>query len=200
MSLQKLFVELSSLFDGSNTIDAAAQEALLSADCRNNAQDANSASPDTSLLPEPFLNIMSETNAHPVCATIAQIPFQWAPPQTSGDALYIQHSLAKVHVELLGPGGLVESDQVRIGLYGMLPDAEYGIRTHPAEELYVMLAGEVYWKRDTDPYLLHMPGERSHHPSMMEHANKTTDKAFMSIYVWHGDIATDNYRYTGKPS
>jgi len=170
MSLQKLFVELSSLFDGSNTIDAAAQEALLSADCRNNAQDANSASPDTSLLPEPFLNIMSETNAHPVCATIAQIPFQWAPPQTSGD------------------------------LYGMLPDAEYGIRTHPAEELYVMLAGEVYWKRDTDPYLLHMPGERSHHPSMMEHANKTTDKAFMSIYVWHGDIATDNYRYTGKPS
>ena len=197
MSLQQLFTELSTVFDRSVPIDAHAQKALLAADCSQSSHDANSA--NASLLPEPFLNIMSAADAHPVCATIARIPFNWAPPQTSGDALYIQHSLAKVHVELLGPGGLVESDQVRIGLYGMLPDAEYGIRTHPAEELYVMLAGEVFWKRDSDPYLLHMPGERSHHPSMMEHANKTADKAFMSIYVWHGDIATDNYRYAGVP-
>jgi len=197
MPLQKLFTELAAVFDGSEPIGVHAQKALLSADCNISAYDANGA--NTSLLPEPFLNIMSAADAHPVCATIARTPFQWAPPQTSSDALYIQHSLAKVHVELLGPGGLVESDQVRIGLYGMLPDAEYGIRTHPAEELYVMLAGEVFWKRDTDPYLLHMPGERSHHPPMMEHANKTADKAFMSIYVWYGDIATDKYHYAGVP-
>ena len=196
MSLQQLYTELAAVFDGPDPIEAHAKQALLSADCsdvaKNNAKN-------TSLLSDPFLNVMAQTDAHPVCATIAQIPFQWAPPQTSKDALYIQHSLAKVHVELLGPGGLVTSEQIRIGLYGMLPDAEYGVRTHPAEELYVMLAGEVLWKRGDDPYKLHMPGERSHHPSMMEHANKTAAKAFMSIYVWHGDIATENYRYSGLP-
>lgn len=196
MSLQQLYTELAAVFDGPDPIEAHAKQALLSADCSDVAKNNGK---NTSLLSDPFLNVMAQTDAHPVCATIAQIPFQWAPPQTSKDALYIQHSLAKVHVELLGPGGLVTSEQIRIGLYGMLPDAEYGVRTHPAEELYVMLAGEVLWKRGDDPYKLHMPGERSHHPSMMEHANKTATKAFMSIYVWHGDIATENYRYSGLP-
>jgi len=143
---------------------------------------------------------MADDDAHPVCKLIVDTPFHWTPPQTSNDPLYVEHSLAKVHVELIGPGGLVKSNDVRMGLYGMLPNNEYGIRIHPAEETYVMLAGRVYWKRGSDPYQLHGPGERSYHPSMMEHANRTGDAAFMSIYVWRGDISTDNYVYSGAPS
>ena len=142
---------------------------------------------------------MEQADAHPICALIAQCPFTWAPPQTSSDPLYAKHSWFKAHVELLGPGGLVKSDDVRLGFYGLLPNSEYGIRTHPAEEVFIMLAGQAYWKRGTKPYMLSSPGERSYHPSMMPHATRTGDLAFMSVYAWHGDLSTDNYVYEGLP-
>lgn len=194
MKLDKLFNALADVMDGTAEIEVFARESLL--------EHANSAVLNNygSHLPATVLEVMSDDDAHPVCELIADIPFHWRPPQTSSDPLYVEHSLPKVHVELIGPGGLVRSDDIRIGLYGMLQNAEYGIRTHPAEETYMMLAGKVYWKRGSDPFKLHGPGERSYHPSMLEHANRTGDAAFMSIYVWHGDISTDNYVYSGAPS
>jgi len=29
----------------------------------------------------------------------------------------------------------------------------------------------------------------------MPHASKTTEKAFMSVYAWYGDLSKDGYRY-----
>jgi hypothetical protein len=60
-----------------------------------------------------------------------------------------------------------------------------------------MLAGEVFWKVGNTEYLRHTAGQRSFHPSMVPHANKTENKAFMSVYVWQGDISTENYVYDG---
>ncbi|MDD9922612.1 MAG: dimethylsulfonioproprionate lyase family protein [Boseongicola sp.] len=192
--LRTLFDELAAVFDGKLAIETAAREMLLS------AESEYVPPADSAPLPSEVLKAMSASDAHPVCRTIASIPFVWTPPTTSLDPLYVEHSKAKVHVELIGPGGLVPSDQIRLGLYGMLPNAEYGIRTHPAEEIYVMLAGQSFWIRGDAPYIPLGPGERSHHPSMLPHASKTEQCAFMSIYVWAGDdISTDNYRYDGLP-
>lgn len=192
--LKELFAELAGVFDGDQPIEIHARNALLaSADKTPQVVGANTLS-------QQFLDVMSASDAHPVCSLIAQTPFQWSPPRTSSDPLYIEHSQAKAHVELLGPSGLVHSKVVRLGLYGMLPHAEYGVRTHAAEEIYVMLAGVADWQRADAPYVAHGPGERSYHPSMMEHANRTNDVAFMSVYVWHGDISTDSYMYTGVAS
>ena len=131
------------------------------------------------------------------CRLIGELPIHWAPPETSPDPLYKEHSHCKAHVELLGPTGLVASSKIRLGLYGMLADSEYGIRTHPAEETYIMLAGSAFWKCGDTPYRRLFTGERSHHPSMVPHATRTGDAAFMSIYIWDGDISTENYRYYG---
>lgn len=79
----------------------------------------------------------------------------------------------------------------------MLPKSKYGVRTHPAEEVFIMLAGQAWWKRAEMQYSLHSSGERSYHPSMMEHGTKTGNNAFMSVYVRHGDISTTNYTYSG---
>lgn len=196
--LNPLFRELAAVFDGALPIEKHASEALLAAADHASTVDVKKASHNNGL-EKPYLDVMSAPDAHSVCRLIEQIPFNWTPPQTSSDPLYVEHSLSKAHVELLGPSGLVRSDSVRLGLYGMLPEAEYGIRTHPAEEIYVMLAGQVDWKRADDPYITHNPGERSYHPSMMEHANRTTGLAFMSVYVWHGELSTDNYAYAGVP-
>ena len=192
--MEKLFAALAEVFDGDLPIEGHAREALRASVAEAAALEVSA---DASPLPEDFLRVMQQASAHPVCKLIAAAPLQWTPPQTSDDPLYVKHSLSKVHVELLGPKGLVRSDAVRLGLYGMSPHAEYGVRTHPAEEIYIMLAGKVEWKRADDQYLPHNPGERSHHPSMMKHANRTTNSAFMSVYVWHGDLSTDGYVYAG---
>ena len=127
------------------------------------------------------------------------MPFDWRSPETSKSPLYAKHSIFKSHVELVGPDGLVKSEAVRLGLYGMLPHSEYGVRTHPAEEIYIMLAGECFWKRGDAPYSCERPNGRSYHPSLMPHASKTEDQAFMSVYAWVGDLSTESYEYLGLP-
>jgi len=191
MKLHSLFMQLADALDGEEHIECHASTALI--ETADRAEYDGPAIP----LPESIVNVMGESDAHPVCKTIAKLPLQWTPPQTTSDARYVEHSACKAHVELLGPTGLVKSDQIRLGLYGMLPASEYGIRTHPAEEIYVMLAGNALWKRGELPYISHGVGDRSYHPSMMEHGTRTGQKASMSIYVWHGDVSTDKYVYAG---
>ena len=193
MTLADLFDGLCDLLNGESPIERHAQ-----AELRRARADAPQPQEPTALA-APFLEVMAHHSAHPLCPLISSLPFCWAPPQTSSDPLYRDHSHFKAHVELLGPAGLVASSQVRIGLYGMLPHCEYGLRTHPAEETYIMLAGSAFWKVADAPYQRLFAGERSYHPSMVPHATRTGEDAFMSIYVWDGDIATDQYRYFGLP-
>lgn len=197
MSLSDLFTALSDVFDGPHSIENRAAAALRTAAGKGFQPDLSDAGRP---LPRPFQDVMERPDAHPVCSQIARMPFHWVPPTTSADPAYIAHSIRKVHVELLGPDGLVRSDAVRLGLYGMLPHADYGVRTHPAEEVFVMLAGAAFWKRGEAPYSLHGPGDRSYHPSNLPHATRTEELAFMSVYVWDGDISTDGYIYSGIPS
>ena len=154
----------------------------------------------SSSLAKPFLDVMTKENAIPVCADILKVPFAWVPPKTSSDPLYTAHSHSKVHIELLGPQGIIKSKFVRLGLYGILPNSEYGIRVHPAEELFIMLAGQAEWLLGAGQYELKRAGEYSYHPSGMRHATKTTHSAFMSVYIWSGDISTDKYQYLGLPT
>jgi len=191
MSLNILFPELAKVFYRENKIESFARFTL------QNTTSEKLLSLGGNGLDKSIIKVMKQKNSHPVCKTILGMPFDWTPPKTSQDPLYIQHSIAKAHVELIGPTGLVKSNDIRIGLYGMLPNTEYGVRTHPADELYVMLAGKAYWQIDEKPYRLHCPCERSHHPSMVKHANRTGPDAFMSIYVWCGDVSSKNYVYEG---
>ena len=197
MPLSDLFIALSAVCDGPLAIERRAAT-LLAETAEAVGHRILPATP--SPLPAPVLEVMKRADAYSVCALIAQIPFHWTPPTTSRDPAYIAHSTRKVHVELLGPDGLVTSDQIKLGLYGMLPNADYGLRTHPAEEVFIMLAGQAQWKRGDASYQEKGPGARAHHPSGLAHATRTIDTAFMSVYVWTGDISTDGYRYSGIPS
>lgn len=197
MTLPALFTALAGIFDRRAAIEQLAATALRAAADR---PDLPAVGGDAPALAQPFLDIMTTADAHPVCGLISRMPFHWAPPTTSDDPAYIAHSKPKVHVELLGPDGLVRSDKVRLGLYGMLPEADYGLRTHLAEEVFIMLAGEAFWKRGHNPYLLARPPQRSYHPSGLPHATRTDRQAFLSVYVWSGDLSTDSYVYNGIPA
>ena len=193
MSLEAIIVELQSVFSGTTDIERRALEAL------QKASIEKFKSVKSTPLPAEIVNVMEEEQAHPICKSILNAELDWCPPTTSNDKLYIEHSKRKAHVEILGPNGLITSNSVRIGLYGMLSQSEYGIRTHPAEEIYIALAGVSFWKRGNDKYQELLPGESSYHPPLMPHASKTEKKAFMSVYVWNGDISMDNYHYKGLP-
>ena len=153
----------------------------------------------SSTLSDPFIEVMKREDANKLCKEIMEIPFEWRPPKTSDDPLYLAHSHTKVHVELLGPEGIIQSQNIRLGLYGILPNSEYGIRTHPAEEVFIMLAGEAEWLRGKENYQVKAVGEYSYHPSGMRHATKTNHSAFMSVYIWSGNISTKDYQYQGVP-
>jgi len=191
MTLETLFEGLCDLLREDHAIERNAKAELRRAKAKITPQT------DRSPLPEPFLEVMARDSAHPICQLIGKLPFHWTPPATSKDPLYTEHSRFKTHVELIGPTGLAASSSIRLGLYGMLAHCEYGLRTHPAEETYIMLAGSAFWKVADTPYRQLFASERSYHPSMVPHATRTRDDAFMSIYIWDGDIATDQYRYFG---
>ena len=193
MTLAMLFKGLCDLLSEEHPIERHAKAEL------QRAMTEAVSPPEPTALAAPFLEVMSRDGAHPVCELIGTLPFHWAPPRTSSDPLYEEHSHFKAHVELLGPTGLVVSSRIRLGLYGMLPHSEYGLRTHPAEETYIMLAGNAFWKVADTPYRQLFAGQRSYHPSMIPHATRTRDDAFMSIYIWDGDITTDQYTYFGLP-
>ena len=190
MSIKDLFKALADVYCANTPIERTARAALLSS-------NAKPFSFTSTALRTPFVEAMTASNAHPICSQLMGTPLPWAPPLTTSSEKYIKDSLPKAHVELLGPNGLVKSGRVRLGIYGMMPGSEYGMRTHPAEEIYIMLAGQADWALENRPYTDHGPGDRSHHPSMMPHANRTHISAFMSTYVWIGDISTDNYVYFG---
>lgn len=191
MSLGALYVGLAEALDGDLKIERAAREVLLNSEAPNPQFNATS-------LPFDVTEILQAPDALPVCAVIADTPLPWSPPETSSDPAYIAHSNKKLHVELIGPDGFSPSDTFRIGLYGFSPHIAYGIRTHAAEEVFVMLAGCGYWKSGDRPYKTLGPGARAHHPSMMPHGTRSEDQAFMSIYVWRGDVSTASYTYTGR--
>ena len=117
--------------------------------------------------------------------------FKWGSPETPNGPIYIKHSISKVHIELLEPNGLVKSDKVRLGLYGMEPGVECGIRRHAEEKeeegIYKILASDVNWKRSNEPYALHLQEERSYHPSVMSHASRAHEVAF---YKFTHGVAT----------
>ena len=190
--LKSFLVNLADVFDGDIEIEKTARGELRKV---SQAKFSTKQCP----LPAPILSVLQQPDAHPLCGDIIGMPFDWRPPETSNSPLYTKHSIFKSHVELVGPDGLVKSKALRLGLYGMLPNSEYGVRTHPAEEIYIMLAGECYWKRGDAPYCCERSNGRSYHPSLMPHASKTEDQAFMSVYAWIGDLSTDAYEYFGLP-
>ena len=192
ISLKSFLLNLADVFDGDMEIEKTARREL------SKTSQAN-FSTEQCALPAPILSVMQQSDAHHLCGDIVEMPLDWRPPETSKSPLYAKHSIFKSHVELVGPDGLVKSESIRLGLYGMLPNSEYGIRIHPAEEIYIMLAGECFWKRGDAPYCCERLNGRSYHPSMMPHASKTEDQSFMSVYVWVGDLSTDAYEYSGLP-
>ena len=188
VDLSPVLAGLIEVFDADLEIERRAGQAL-------RAQKGRVAAVDAVTLPDSILGVAGTADAHPICRLIAQTPLPWGMPTTSDDPSYIADSTHKRIVEIIGPAGIFKSDTVRIGLYGIAPGVDYGLRTHPAEEVFVMLAGHADWKQGDAPYRTETVGAHIHHPPMVPHATLTKDSAFLCAYIWAGDIDMAGYRY-----
>ena len=90
--------------------------------------------------------------------------------------------------EILGPTtGSFRSADARLGFTLIGPGTHYPAHSHPAAELYHLLAGSSTWIK-ADVASRKAPGDFIFHPSGVSHAMETDKASLLSIYSWSGDI------------
>jgi quercetin dioxygenase-like cupin family protein len=100
---------------------------------------------------------------------------------------------------LAGPGGLVASEAVALGVLMLGPGIHYPTHRHPAVEIYVVASGEAEWQKGEAPWRREPPGTVIRHESMMPHATRTLAEPLLAAYLWRGDLAT-HARITAPPA
>jgi quercetin dioxygenase-like cupin family protein len=91
---------------------------------------------------------------------------------------------------LAGPGGLVESETLALGLLLLGPGTHYPTHRHPAVEIYVVAGGAAEWQKGAEPWRREPVGAVIRHESMVPHATRTLALPLLAIYLWRGDLAT----------
>jgi quercetin dioxygenase-like cupin family protein len=94
---------------------------------------------------------------------------------------------------VLGPTGrlarpLIPDPAAALGLLVLGPGLEYRRHRHPAEEIYIPLAGTAWWQRGDEPWRRVAPGTAIHHPPGLPHATRTGGEPLVALYIWQGEI------------
>lgn len=97
--------------------------------------------------------------------------------------------------EILGNRGPLKCDTCRVGLFAQTEGVDYAIRTHAAEETFIMLAGLGEWRMPPADWRTLGPGDAVHHPSMVEHQSRSAGNGFIAAWRWTGNIGLETYAY-----
>ena len=91
---------------------------------------------------------------------------------------------------LIGKGGAFQSAQMNAWLVYMPRGLYYPWHQHPAEEMYLCLAGEAVFRKDgEDDRILRAGGTTLHH-SNQPHAMQTLDHPVLAYVVWRNGFGT----------
>ena len=91
---------------------------------------------------------------------------------------------------LIGEGGAFASDRMAAWVVYMPAQLYYPWHHHPAEEIYLTLAGEAEFMRAGMENRMLGPGETSLHQSNQPHAMRTHDEPVMAYVVWRNGFDT----------
>jgi quercetin dioxygenase-like cupin family protein len=97
---------------------------------------------------------------------------------------------------LAGPGGLIETRALALGLLLLGPGTHYPTHRHPAEEIYIVASGEAEWQMGEGEWRRRRAGDVIRHESMVPHATRALEQPLLAVYVWRGDLDT-HARITG---
>jgi len=93
--------------------------------------------------------------------------------------------------QLIGPSEApFHSETLRSFIAWTPPGMYYTWHHHPAEELYVVLAGEAEFSVHGQDTRTLRPGNSVYHDSMQPHALTNRDHPVLSYVLWRGDLTT----------
>ena len=91
---------------------------------------------------------------------------------------------------LVGDGGAFKSEKMAAYVVYMPPNLHYPWHEHPAEEMYVVLAGQATFRREGEKDEVLTAGGTSFHASNQPHAMTTGDHPVMAYVVWRNEFGT----------
>ena len=91
---------------------------------------------------------------------------------------------------LIGVKGFFQSDQMNSYMVYMPAGLYYPWHQHPAEELYLCLAGEAVFKKDFEEDKVLREGEITIQGSNQPHATQTHDHPVLCYVVWRNELTT----------
>ena len=114
-------------------------------------------------------------------------------PNYSDARLGAGYMAGYAYADVVGPRGVIAADGVAMGVLLLGPGRLYPDHSHPASELYHVLAGTAEWSRDGGAFRPRPPGSRIFHPPWMRHAMRVEGETLFAWYAWVGevDVAAD---------
>ncbi len=102
--------------------------------------------------------------------------------------------------ELIGPGGMLESDCCRAGLFFQPAGFFYSWHRHAAEEIHFPVCGKAQWlAAGKKPQTIAPMTAAAHHLPRQPHATRTTTEALLTVWAWTGDTAMETYEMCAAP-
>lgn len=106
-------------------------------------------------------------------------------PLSDGDDLSERIAFA----EVIGPDGPLFAPAARVGFTVVAEQTLYPDHSHPAVELYLVIAGHARWTTPKVDRIL-APGELVLHRGNEPHAMQTFDEPLLALWGWTGDLNT----------
>lgn len=91
---------------------------------------------------------------------------------------------------IIGEEAPFTSDAIRLYLVYMAPHLCYPWHHHPAEEMYLVVAGNAVFRRKGLPDKTLVAGDTSFHESNQPHAMQTMDDPVLCLVAWRDDFET----------
>ena len=76
--------------------------------------------------------------------------------------------------------------RIRLGITLQGPNTYYPPHNHPAEEIYIVLAGAGAWRQGEQPWRERPPGSIIFHSSLEPHAMRTGGAPLLALFAWAG--------------
>jgi len=91
--------------------------------------------------------------------------------------------------ECIGSVGRFESNAITLGLFVLGPDTLYPAHAHPAEEFYIVVAGEAEFQKGAkSEFVNKRKDDAIFHASDVSHAIRTTSQPMLAVYGWRGQL------------
>ena len=93
--------------------------------------------------------------------------------------------------EIIGPDGLLYSQNMRAGLLLLGEEVDYPSHNHEATEWYNVINGSVLWQQGNSNYQLRRPGSAIFHSEWETHAMRCNGQAVLALWSWSGELGSE---------